>query len=90
MDGGYTLTKVNIDIYNLECDFDLTVGYPQFVQIEIVNEFGKRMLTVAARDLAGEKKTHFKFKAMAFPTGKYILRVIGEAFTAEQQFYILN
>jgi hypothetical protein len=90
MDGGYTLTKVNIDIYNLECDFDLTVGYPQFVQIEIVNEFGKRMLTVAARDIAGEKKTHFKFKAMAFPTGKYILRVIGEAFTAEQQFYILN
>ena len=90
MDGGYTLSKVNIDIYNLECDFDLTVGYPQFVQIEIVNEFGKRMLTVAARDLDGEKKTHFKFKAMAFPTGKYILRVIGEAFTAEQSFYILN
>ena len=90
MDGGYTLSKVNIDIYNLECDFDLTVGYPQFVQIEIVNEFGKRMLTVAARDLEGEKKTHFKFKAIAFPTGKYTLRVIGEAFTAEQKFYILN
>ncbi len=90
MDGGYTLSKVNIDIYNLECDFDLTVGYPQFIQIEIVNEFGKRMLTVAARDLEGEKKTHFKFKAIAFPTGKYTLRVIGEAFTAEQKFYILN
>ena len=90
MDGGYTLTKVHVDIYSLECDFDLTVGYPQFVQIEIVNEFGKRMLTVAARDLNGEKKTHFKFKAMAFPTGKYVLRVIGEAFTAEQSFYILN
>ena len=90
MDGGYTLSKVNIDIYSLECNFDLTVGYPQFVQIEIVNEFGKRMLTVAARDLAGEKKTNFKFKAMAFPTGKYVLRVIGEAFTAEQSFYILN
>jgi hypothetical protein len=27
---------------------------------------------------------------MAFPTGKYVLRVIGEAFTAEQSFYILN
>ena len=90
MDGGYTLTKVKVDIYSLECEFDLTVGYPQFVQIEIVNEFGKRMLTVAARDLDGEKKTHFKFKAMAFPTGKYTLRVIGEAFTAEQSFYILN
>ena len=90
MDGGYTLTKVKVDIYSLECEFDLTVGYPQFVQIEIVNEFGKRMLTVAARDLDGEKKTHFKFKAMAFPTGKYVLRVIGEAFTAEQPFYILN
>ena len=43
MEGGYTLTKVHIDIYSLECDFDLTVGYPQFVQIEIVNEFGRRM-----------------------------------------------
>ena len=61
-----------------------------YIQIEIVNEFGKRMLAVAARDLAGEKKTNFKFKAMAFPTGKYVLRVIGEAFTAEQSFYILN
>ena len=90
MDGGYTLTKVNIDIFNLECDFDLTVGYPQFVQIEIINEFGKRMLTVAARELAGEKSTHFKFKAKAFPTGRYTLRVVGEAFTAEQKFYILN
>ena len=90
MDGGYQLSKVNIDIYNLDCDFDLTVGYPQFVQIEILNEFGKRMLTVAARELAGEKKTNFKFKAKAFPTGRYTLKVIGEAFTAEQKFYILN
>ena len=90
MDGGYTLTKVNIDIYSLDCDFDLTVGYPQFVQIEILNEFGKRMLVVAARDLPGEKKTHFKFKAIAFPTGRYTLKIIGEAFTAEQKFYILN
>lgn len=90
MDGGYTLTKVLIDIYSLECNFDLTVGYPQFVQIEIINEFGKRMLTVAARELAGEKKTNFKFKAKAFPTGRYTLKVIGEAFTAEQKFYILN
>jgi hypothetical protein len=90
MDGGYTLSKVNIDIVNLECSFDLTVGYPQFVQIEIVNESGKRMLTVAARELAGEKKTNFKFKAKAFPTGKYTLKIIGEAFTAEQKFFILN
>lgn len=90
MDGGYTLSKVNIDIYNLDCDFDLTVGYPQFVQIEILNEFGKRMLTVAARELSGEKKTNFKFKAKAFPTGRYTVKVIGEAFTAEQKFYILN
>lgn len=90
MDGGYTLTKVNVDKFSLDCNFDLTVGYPQFVQIEIVNEFGKRMLTVAARDLDGEKKTTFKFKAKAFPTGKYTLKVIGEAFTAEQKFYILN
>ena len=90
MDGGYTLSKVNIDIVNLECNFDLTVGYPQFVQIEIVNESGKRMLTVAARELAGEKKTNFKFKAKAFPTGKYTLKIIGEAFTAEQKFFILN
>ena len=90
MDGGYTLSKVNIDIVNLECNFDLTVGYPQFVQIEIVNESGKRMLTVAARELAGEKKTNFKFKAKAFPTGKYTLKIIGEAFNAEQKFFILN
>ncbi|MCQ2101980.1 MAG: hypothetical protein MJY98_01985 [Fibrobacter sp.] len=90
MDGGYTLTKVLVDIYSLECNFDLTVGYPQFVQIEIINEFGKRMLTVAARELDGEKKTNFKFKAKAFPTGKYILKVVGEAFSAEQKFYILN
>ena len=90
MDGGYTLSKVNIDIVNLDCNFDLTVGYPQFVQIEIINESGKRMLTVAARELAGEKKTNFKFKAKAFPTGKYTLKIIGEAFTAEQKFFILN
>ena len=90
MDGGYTLSKVKIDIYSLDCNFDLTVGYPQFVQIEILNESGKRMLVVAARDLAGEKKTNFKFKAKAFPTGKYVLKIVGEAFTAEQKFNILN
>ena len=48
------------------------------------------MLMVAARELAGEKKTHFKFKAHEFPTGKYTLKVNGEAFSAEQKFYILN
>ena len=90
MDGGYTLSKVNIDIVNLECNFDLTVGYPQFVQIEIVNESGKRMLTVAAREIPGEKKINFKFKAKAFPTGKYTLKINGEAFNAEQKFFILN
>lgn len=90
MDGGYTLSKVKVDIYSLDCEFDLTVGYPQFVQIEILNEFGKRMLTVAARELTGERKTNFKFKAKAFPTGKYILKINGEAFTAEQKFNILN
>lgn len=90
MDGGYTLSKVNIDIYNLDCDFDLTVGYPQFVQIEILNESGKRMLVVAAREMEGEKKINYKFKAKAFPTGKYTLKISGEAFTAEQKFYILN
>lgn len=90
MDGGYTLSKVNVDKFSLDCNFDLTVGYPQFVQIEIVNEFGKRMLTVASREMDGEKKINFKFKAKAFPTGKYILKVNGEAFNAEQKFYILN
>ena len=90
MDGGYTLSKVNIDIVNLECNFDLTVGYPQFVQIEIINESGKRMLTVAAREVPGEKKINFKFKAKAFPTGKYTLKINGEAFNAEQKFFILN
>lgn len=90
MDGGYTLSKVNIDIYSLDCDFDLTVGYPQFVQIEILSETGKRMLVVAAREMDGEKKVNYKFKAKAFPTGKYTLKISGEAFTAEQKFYILN
>ncbi|MCF0225080.1 MAG: hypothetical protein HUK20_12495 [Fibrobacter sp.] len=90
MEGGFTLSKVKIDKFSLDCNFDLTVGYPQFVQIEIDNEFGKRMLTVAAREMDGEKTVNYKFKAKAFPTGKYTLKVIGEAFTAEQQFYILN
>ena len=55
-----------------------------------MNESGKRMLTVAAREVPGEKKINFKFKAKAFPTGKYTLKINGEAFNAEQKFFILN
>ena len=50
----------------------------------------ERMLTVAAREVPGEKKINFKFKAKAFPTGKYTLKINGEAFNAEQKFFILN
>lgn len=90
MQGGYQLGKVNIDIYTLKCSFDLVLGYPQFVQIEIYNEFGKRMLIVAEKDMESEKKLNFQFEALSFPTGKYILKIIGEAFTTQQSFYILN
>ena len=90
MQGGYQLGKVNIDIYTLKCSFDLVLGYPQFVQIEVYNVFGKRMLIDAEKDMESEKKLNFQFEALSFPTGKYILKIIGEAFTTQQSFYILN
>jgi hypothetical protein len=90
MQGGFQMGKVNIDIYTLACSFDLTIGQPQFVQIEIYNEFGKRMMIVAEQEMESEKIMTFKFNAKSFPTGKYKVKVVGEAFQKEQGFYILN
>lgn len=90
LEGGVKLSKVNIDIYSLDCNFDLTIGQPQFVEIAIYNEAGKRMQTLSARELESEKNYNFKFKAKDFPTGKYKLKVTGESFTKEAKFYILN
>lgn len=84
------LSKVNIDIVSLECAFDLTIGEPQFVKIEIFNESGKFIQQLCSRELESEKKYAFKFKAKDFPTGKYTLKVSGESFSKEQKFYILN
>jgi hypothetical protein len=90
MQGGFQMSKVNIDIYTLACSFDLTLGQPQFVQIEIYNEFGKRMMILAEKEMESEKALTFKFSAKSFPTGKYKVKIVGEAFQKEQPFYILN
>ena len=84
------LSKVNINIVSLDCNFDLTIGEPQFVKIEIFNESGKFIQQLCGRELESEKKYTFKFKAKDFPTGKYTLKVSGESFTKEEKFYILN
>ncbi len=84
------LSKVHIDIVTLECDFDLTIGEPQFVKIEIFNESGKFIQQICGRELKSETKYPFKFKAKSFPTGKYTLKVSGESFSREEKFYILN
>lgn len=90
MQGGYQLSKIEVDIYTLKTSFSLVIGYPQFVQIEVYNEFGKRMMIIAEKEMESEKKLNFDFKALSLPTGKYILKVIGEAFSTQQAFYILN
>ncbi len=85
-----SLSKVNINIVSLDCNFDLTIGEPQFVKIEIFNESGKFIQQLCGRELESERKYTFKFKAKNFPTGKYTLKVSGESFSKEQKFYILN
>lgn len=84
------LSKVNINIVSLDCNFDLTIGEPQYVKIEIFNESGKFIQQLCGRELESEKKYTFKFKARDFPTGKYTLKVSGESFSREEKFYILN
>ena len=90
MQGGFQLSKMKIDIYTLDCTFDLTIGQPQYVQIAIYNEFGKLMTVLAEKDMDSEKMLPFKFSAKTFPSGKYILKVTGESFHTEQKFGILN
>ncbi|MCI5600221.1 MAG: glycosyl hydrolase family 28-related protein [Hallerella porci] len=84
------LSKVNINIVSLDCNFDLTIGEPQFVKIEIFNEAGKFIQQICGRELESEKKYTFTFKAKNYPTGKYTLKVSGESFSKEEKFYILN
>ena len=90
MQGGFQLSKMKIDIYTLDCTFNLTIGQPQYVQIAIYNEFGKLMTVLAEKDMDSEKMLPFKFSAKTFPSGKYILKVTGESFHTEQKFGILN
>jgi len=88
--GGYRMTPVEVDIYSLQCSFTLMVGAPQRVHIEIYDEAGRRMMILNQRELEGEKIIPFQFSAKEFPTGGYTIKVIGEAFKTEQNFYILN
>lgn len=88
--GGFRMSPVEVDIYNLQCTFTLMVGQPQNVYIEVYNEFGKRMMILNQRELEGERLTPFQFSAKEFTTGSYTIKVIGEAFKTEQSFYILN
>ena len=66
----------------------LYIMTPEVKRMEL--KYKRILLKLSGEALAGEKKTNFKFKAKAFPTGKYTLNIIGEAFTAEQKFFILN
>lgn len=90
LDGGYKVSDIQINPFTLETHFTLKISYRQNVQITLHKENGERIMRILNTQLGHGKDHLIKFNSGNLKTGKYLLRVKGEAFRFQKTFTVLN
>ncbi|MDZ4699003.1 MAG: S8 family serine peptidase [Rhodothermales bacterium] len=68
--------------FNPQTQFTLTVATPQHVRLAVYNVIGQQIALLEDAVLDGERAYRYTFDAGELPNGLYIIRAIGETFTA--------
>jgi hypothetical protein len=86
----YVLSAPYPNPFNPSTSFSLTLAQNQQVAIEVYNLLGQRVERLHDGLLEAEQVYTFTFEADNLPTGIYLVRVVGEDFTATRQVTLLR
>jgi hypothetical protein len=86
----YTLTAPHPNPFNPQTQFTLSVPEAQHVTVEVYNLLGRRVDVLHDGRLEAEQSYTFTFEAANEPSGIYLIRIIGKAFTATRRVTLLK
>lgn len=86
----YHLTPAYPNPFNPQTQVTLTLTEAQHVTVEVYNLLGRRVAELHDGRLAADQPHTFVFEASNAPSGIYLIRVTGEAFTTTQRVTLLK
>ncbi|MDX1545765.1 MAG: T9SS type A sorting domain-containing protein, partial [Rhodothermales bacterium] len=86
----YTLTNAYPNPFNPQTQFELTLVRPQHVRVEVFDLLGRQMALLHEGLLAPQTRHTFQIDASGWPSGLYLYRVTGEAFTDVRSIVLLK
>ena len=88
--GGFYLAPAYPNPFNPETVLTLVVSERQQIRVTVYDLLGRAVATLFDGPLAAETPHRLRFEAGALPSGLYLVRATGEAFSATQQVTLLK
>lgn len=86
----FVLTPAYPNPFNPRTQFALFVQQQQFVRVAVFNALGQEVAVLYDGPVLPETRYDFTFEASSLPSGLYLYRVVGEAFTATRQVLLVK
>ena len=88
--GGYTLQGIYPNPFNPSTSFQLSVEEDQAVRIEIYDVLGRRVSTLFDGNMEANQAQLFNFNASNLSSGRYLLQISGQTFSASRNLTFLK
>lgn len=88
--GGYHLSAAYPNPFNPRTQFELTISQAQRVRVEVFDMLGRRVVTALDGEVAAQEAQIVTIEGAGLPSGTYLIRAVGEAFTATQQVTLVK
>lgn len=90
LEEAYHMTQTSPEPFNPQATFNLTVASSQQVTIGVYDMQGRMVELLHSGELQGEQPYQFYVVANNWASGRYLIRAVGEAFTATQMVTLLK
>ena len=82
--GSYYMSQAYPNPFNSRASFTISVARDQHVQIDVMDLLGRSVTSLYGGRLAAKESRKITFDADELPSGLYVIRATGEAFTASR------
>ena len=87
---GYLFSEVAPNPVVGRSAFNVAVGRPEHVRVDVIDVTGRQVATLADRTLPALEQHRIEFDATALPTGVYVVRVAGESFVTTRRVVVAH
>ena len=88
--GAFHLSAAYPNPFNPETQFTLQLAQAQHVAVAVYDAVGRQVALLHEGPLEGGQTHRFRFTAAALPSGIYLVRVVGEQFSAARQVVLMK